>query len=139
MIWHSKPRLEDIQNNRRNTIIEHLGIEITEIGDDFVRGRMPVDSRTVQPFGILHGGSSVVLAETLGSTAAQLCVDPQTRMCVGLDINANHLRAAKSGFVTGVARPVHIGRSTQVWAIEITDEDGKMVCVSRLTVSVLAR
>lgn len=118
-------------------MVEHIGITISELGDDFLSGTMPVDHRTVQPMSILHGGASVALAETLGSLAANLVVDPQKNYCVGLDINANHIRAAKGGFVKGVARPLHLGSSTQVWSIEITNEDGKLVCVSRLTMAVL--
>ena len=114
----------------------HLGIEFSEVGDDFIRARMPVDARTRQPFGLLHGGVSVVLAETLGSMGANYVL-PEGQQAVGLDINANHLRAATSGWVTGTARPVHIGRTTQVWQIDIANEAGDMVCVSRITMAVL--
>lgn len=113
-----------------------LDIRVTEIGDDFLRGTMPVDDRTRQPYGILHGGASVALAETLGSTAAMLCCE-DGRAAVGLDINANHLRAVRKGLVTGTARPVHVGRSTQVWEIRIEDEGGKPVCIARLTMAVV--
>jgi 1,4-dihydroxy-2-naphthoyl-CoA hydrolase len=123
----------------RGTLCEGLGIVVTEVGDDFVRGRMPVDARTHQPFGLLHGGASVALAETLGSLAAWLCIDPDAEAAVGLEVNANHLRAVTSGNVTGTARPLHVGRSTQVWDIRIEDEDGRAVCVSRLTVAVVPR
>lgn len=115
-----------------------LGIRITEVGEDFLRGTMPVDERTRQPFGRLHGGASCVLAEELGSFAANLCMEPGESFGVGLEINANHLRAATSGLVTGTARPLHIGRTTQVWEIRIEDEAARLVCVSRLTVAVVA-
>ncbi|MCC4591765.1 hotdog fold thioesterase [Xanthomonas sacchari] len=122
----------------RDTLIAHLGIVFTEAGPDWLRATMPVDARTRQPYGLLHGGASVVLAETLGSTAGNLCVGPG-RICVGLEINANHLRAARSGTVTGTARPLHVGRTTQVWEIHIEDAAGKPVCVSRLTLAVVDR
>ncbi len=124
---------------RQGTLIEHLGIVITEAGDDWLRATMPVDARTKQPFGLLHGGASVVLAETLGSMAGGYCVDPATQMVVGLEINANHLRAVREGTVTGTARALHVGRSTQVWEIRIEDEAGRPVCVSRLTLAVVPR
>ena len=114
-----------------------IGIRITEIGDDYLRGTMPVDGRTHQPYGILHGGASVALAETLGSTAAVLCCEAG-RAAVGLEINANHLRAVREGIVTGTARPVHLGRSTQVWEIRIENEAGELTCISRLTMAVVA-
>lgn len=139
MIWNTPQDLDTLQSRHANTIIGHLGIEFTEIGSDFLRARMPVDHRTIQPFGILHGGSSVVLAETLGSCAAQMCVDGSKYVCVGLDINANHIRSVRSGHVSGTARPIHVGRTTQVWGIEISDENGDLVCVSRITMSVLSR
>ena len=123
--------------NSRGTMIEHLGIVITEAGDDWLRGTMPVDGRTKQPFGLLHGGASVALAETLGSMAGNLCVDNAREMVVGLEINANHLRAAREGIVTGTARALHVGRSTQVWEIRIENEAGKPVCISRLTLAVV--
>ena len=124
---------------RHGTLIEHLGIVITEAGDDWLRATMPVDARTKQPFGLLHGGASVALAETLGSMAGGYCVDPATQMVVGLEINANHLRAVREGTVTGTARALHVGRSTQVWEIRIEDEAGRPVCVSRLTLAVVPR
>ena len=135
-IWKKPLSLEMLRQAHAKTAIEHLGIEITEIGDDFLRGRVPVDERTRQPFGLLHGGVSVVLAETLGSMGA-FYASPEGHRAVGLDINANHLRAATSGWVTGTARPVHIGRTTQVWQIDIANEAGDMVCVSRITMAVL--
>lgn len=122
-----------------DTLVQHLGIEVLEVGEDFIRGRMPVDHRTHQPFGLLHGGASVALAETLGSMAASLCVDPATQMAVGLEINANHLRAVTAGWVIGTARPIHVGRSTQVWDIRIENETGQPVCISRLTMAVVPR
>ncbi|HET8898072.1 MAG TPA: hotdog fold thioesterase [Rhodanobacteraceae bacterium] len=136
-IWKTAPDLEQINGWSRNTLMEPLGIRITAFGDDWLAGTMPVDQRTHQPYGILHGGASVALAETLGSTAAMLCCDPSTSRAVGLEINANHLRAVRSGLVTGTARPLHIGRSTQVWEIRITDETDRLTCVSRLTCAVV--
>lgn len=135
-IWKKTIDLHAIQAQGKNTAAESLGIEITAIGDDYLQGRMPVDARTRQPFGLLHGGSSVLLAETLGSLGAYYASAPGHHV-VGLDINANHLRAATSGWVTGVARPIHIGRTTHVWQIDIANEAGKPVCVSRLTMAVL--
>ena len=120
-------------------MIGHLGIEFTEIGDDYIRATMPVDARTHQPYGLLHGGASVALAETLGSMGAAMCVDAKEYQCVGQEINANHVRAARTGVVTGTARPVHLGGRTQVWSIEIVNEAGKLVCISRLTVAVIRR
>ena len=138
-IWHFQPKIAELNTaQKRNTIGEVLGIEFTEIGDDFLKGTMPVDQRTHQPMGILHGGASVVLAESLGSMAANLVVDTGKHYCVGLDINANHLRSVRTGIVTGVARPIHLGRTTQVWEIKITDENDKPVCISRLTMAVLS-
>ncbi|KEI73260.1 hotdog fold thioesterase [Endozoicomonas elysicola] len=118
----------------KENMCDHVGIEITEVGDDFLRGTMPVDHRTIQPMGLLHGGASVVLAETLGSIAANLCCEDGA-YCVGLEINANHLRSATSGKVTGTTRPIHIGRSTQVWEIKIEDEQGRPTCISRITMA----
>ena len=138
-IWFSSYTLESVQQRGKGTMIEHIGINITEVGDDFLAGTMPVDHRTVQPMGILHGGASVALAETLGSMAASLVIDPSRQYCVGLDINANHMRSARSGYVKGVARPLHLGSSTQVWSIEIKDEQEKLVCISRLTMAVLTK
>ncbi|MFT3761336.1 MAG: hotdog fold thioesterase [Pseudoxanthomonas sp.] len=129
--------LSALNDHARGTAIENLGIVFTEAGEDWLRATMPVDARTRQPYGLLHGGASVVLAETLGSVAGNLCVDPATSVCVGLEINANHLRAAREGVVTGTARALHVGRSTQVWEIRIDNEAGKPVCVSRLTLAVV--
>ena len=125
-----------MQAFHKNSAVDRLGIEFLEVGDDFVRGRVPVDERTKQPYGILHGGVSVVLAETLGSSGAVHACAPGTRP-LGLDINANHLRSASSGWVTGTARPVHIGRSTQVWQIEMRNDENQLTCVSRLTLAIL--
>ncbi len=129
--------LDSLNEFSKRTLAEHLGMEFTAIGDDYIQARMPVDSRTHQPFGLLHGGASVALAETLGSVAATLCVDPKQQYCVGLEINANHIRSVRSGFVTGTARPVHIGKKTHVWEIRIMDEQNELVCVSRITMAVL--
>jgi 1,4-dihydroxy-2-naphthoyl-CoA hydrolase len=137
-IWRSLQTLDEL-NLSRGTLIDHLGIRFTEIGDDFVRGTMPVDARTAQPYGLLHGGASVALAETLGSTGAALCVDAAEYQCVGQEINANHVRAARSGLVTGTARPLHIGGRTQVWGIDIVNDANKLVCVSRITIAVIKR
>lgn len=120
-------------------MLAHLGIVMTEIGDDYLKATMPVDHRTHQPFGLLHGGASVALAESLGSMGAYLCVDPTLYNVVGLEINANHIRAVREGHVTGTARPIHIGKSTQLWEIRITDEADKLVCISRITLAVLAK
>lgn len=121
-----------------NTMGQHLGIEFTEVGEDFLKGRMPVDHRTRQPYGLLHGGASVALAETLGSVASAFVVDRRQYSAVGLEINANHLRGVREGFVTGIARPLHLGKTTHVWDIRIYDEKDKLVCVSRLTVAIIA-
>lgn len=123
----------------KNTMGEHLGIEFTEIGEDFIKGRMPVDNRTRQPYGLLHGGASVALAETLGSVGAAFVVDRRAYNAVGLEINANHLRGVREGFVTGIARPLHIGKTTHVWEIRIVDDHDKLICISRLTVAILAK
>ncbi|MGH8399312.1 MAG: hotdog fold thioesterase [Gammaproteobacteria bacterium] len=138
-IWQQTLTVDDLNQYQQRTLVTHLGIRYTEIGDDYIRAVMPVDERTKQPAGILHGGASVALAETLGSTGANLVVDRKTKLCVGLDINANHVRAMREGFVTGTAHPIHIGKSTQVWEIKITDKDNKLVCVSRITMAVLDR
>lgn len=138
-IWKLPINLETLNLHAQNTLLSHLGIEYTEIGDDFLVGKMPVDYRTVQPFGILHGGASCVLAETLGSTAANYCVDNKDWHCVGLDINTNHIRPISKGFVFGIAKPYHIGRTTQVWHIEIRGEHDKLISVSRLTMAVIKK
>jgi 1,4-dihydroxy-2-naphthoyl-CoA hydrolase len=137
-IWRSLRSLDDL-NGARGTLIDSLGIVFSEIGDDYVRGTMPVDKRTVQPYGLLHGGASVALAETLGSMGAAMCVDAAEYQVVGQEINANHVRAARSGLVTGTARPVHLGGRTHVWTIDILNEAQKLVCTSRLTIAVIRR
>lgn len=133
------PGLTVTELNRasRNTLAEHLGIEVTAMGDDFIEAKMPVDKRTHQPAGLLHGGASVALAETLGSLAAFSTLDNTIKTCVGLEINANHIKAVKTGFVTGVARPIHIGGRTQVWEIKISNELKELICVSRITMAVI--
>ncbi|GGC68692.1 hotdog fold thioesterase [Marinobacter halophilus] len=138
-IWTVSPNLEQMTEASKNTAVSHMGIEYLEIGDDYVTGRMPVDSRTVQPFGILHGGSSVLLAETLGSMAANCCLKDKGTVAVGLDINANHIRPVTGGWVYATARPQHIGGTTQVWEIRLENEQGKLTCISRLTMAVTKR
>ena len=138
-IWRSPRTVEELNENRKGTLIENLGILFTEIGADFVRGTMPVDTRTVQPYGLLHGGASVALAETLGSMGAAMCVDAAEYQVVGQEINANHVRAARSGLVTGTARAAHVGGRTHVWTIEIVNEAQKLVCISRITMAVIKR
>ena len=131
--------IDAIHSFSKNTIADHIGIEFLEIGTDYIVARMPVDHRTHQPFGILHGGASVVLAETLGSIASFLCLkDPDKQHAVGLEINANHLRPAKNGFVYGRVTPIHVGRTTHIWDIRITNEENKLVCISRLTVAIVS-
>jgi 1,4-dihydroxy-2-naphthoyl-CoA hydrolase len=137
-IWKSELTLDQV-NSWHATMVQHIGIVISEIGDDFVRGTLPVDARTHQPYGLLHGGASVALAETLGSLGAMMCCDASTQLAVGLDINANHVRGVTSGQVTGTARPLHLGRTTQVWEIRIEDERERLVCISRLTVAIVPR
>ncbi len=137
-IWFSDFELEEVAKGMRINMVAYLGIEITDLGEDYLAGTMPVDHRTQQPFGILHGGASCVLAETLGSIAANLVVDSKVSYCLGLDINTNHLRAVRSGTVTGTARPIHLGRNTQVWEIKIHDDKGKLASISRLTMMVMS-
>lgn len=136
-IWTRPISCEILHQLHENTAVRQLGIEFTEVGDDFIAARVPVDARTKQPYGLLHGGVSVVLAETLGSCGAAFTC-PEGHRAVGLDINANHLKGATQGWVMGVTRPVHIGRSTQVWHIDLRNEAGELTCVSRITMSVLA-
>lgn len=136
-IWFKPYTIADIEWMEKGTMAEAIGIEITEITEDSIKGRMPIDHRTVQPMKILHGGANVALAETLGSVGSNLIVDNSKYACLGLDINANHLRPGTSGFVYGEAKPIHIGKKTHVWAIEIKDEKGKLICVSRLTMAVV--
>ena len=136
MIWKTRPSVEAINTMGSKSMGHFLEREITEVGDDFITARMPVTDKTRQPYGILHGGASCVLAETLGSIGGAFCVDMQQQIVVGLEINANHLRPAKDGYVTGTARPIHLGRTTHVWDIKITNEKGDLVCISRLTLAV---
>ncbi|MBC5774816.1 hotdog fold thioesterase [Pontibacter sp. KCTC 32443] len=131
--------LERVKEWNKNTMVEHLGIEVTEVGEGYLAGKMPVDFRTHQPMGLLHGGASVVLAETLASIGAALQVDLSKKACVGLEINANHIRGVKEGWVFGKATVLHNGRSTQVWETKITNEAGDLVCISRMTVAVIDR
>jgi 1,4-dihydroxy-2-naphthoyl-CoA hydrolase len=137
-IWRNAATLDELQDSTRNTLVEWLGIRFSEIGPDYLRATMPVDKRTHQPMGILHGGASVALAETVASTAANLCVDTERWVCLGQEINANHLRPVGSGIVTATARPFHRGSRSQVWQIEIRDERERLVCVSRITMAVVA-
>ena len=130
--------VDDLNALSRNTAMEPLGIVFTEIGPDYLRATMPVDARTHQPYGLLHGGASVLLAETLGSSAGGLCA-PEGHGVVGIEINANHLRGVRAGVVTGTARPLHVGRSTQVWDMKIENDAGELVCISRLTLAVVRR
>jgi len=139
IIWHIPISLTVINERNKNTMGDYLGIEFTEIGDDYLTARMPVNERTKQPIGIMHGGASCVLAETVGSNAANFCVDIEKQYCVGLDINTNHIRSVRAGYVTAIAKPFHLGKSTQVWGIEIFDEKKKLVSVNRLTMAVLHR
>ena len=136
-IWFQPVRLEDIHHLQKNTMMETIGIEFTEIGEDYIKGKMPVDHRTHQPYGILHGGASIALAETLGSVASHLCIDSDKYKSVGLEVNGNHIRPVSSGFVYGTARPIHIGRKTHIWEIKIENDEGRLVCVSRLTVAIV--
>ncbi len=139
-IWHGEARLDWIREHSHGTLSHHCGIELTELGSDYVRGTMPVQKTVTQPMGLLHGGASVVLAETLGSTGASLVIDRERFMCVGQEINANHLQAAYAGdVITGTARPVHIGSRSQVWGIELRDQRGRLTCISRLTIAVIPR
>ena len=139
-IWFNKNcSLSDFDGMSRNTLDHHIGIELTEIGSDYLKATMPVDHRTKQPYGLLHGGASLVLAETLGSFGAAMVIDLNEFICVGQEINANHLRSVRSGFVTGISRPIHIGSTSQVWEIKIFDEAERIVCISRITVAVMRR
>lgn len=137
MAFRNPVDIDALNARARGSMVENLGIVVTEAGDDWLRGTMPVDARTRQPYGLLHGGASVALAETLGSMAGGLCVDMTREAVVGLEINANHLRAVREGTVTGTARALHVGRSTHVWEIRIENEAGKPVCISRITLAVI--
>jgi 1,4-dihydroxy-2-naphthoyl-CoA hydrolase len=138
-IWFRKYTLEELTELNQDTLASHIGIRLTEIGERTLKGTLPVDQRTKQPMGIVHGGASVALAETLGSIAANMVVDREQQVCVGLEINANHVRSASSGTITGVAQPVHLGSSTQVWSIEMFNEQEQLTCISRITMAVLDR
>ncbi|MCW8855417.1 MAG: hotdog fold thioesterase [Gammaproteobacteria bacterium] len=139
MIWHKRPDIDELNNRGQGTAVSALGIEIVEVGDDFLKGSMPVDERTRQPLGLLHGGASVLFAESLGSIAANYVVDHEKAFCVGMEVNANHLRSVRAGVVSGFARPLHIGRSSQVWEIKIHDQKDRLICVSRLTMAVVQK
>ena len=136
-IWKKEVSINILTDAHINTAVDHLGMEFLEVGDDFIRARVPVDKRTQQPYGLLHGGVSVVLAETLGSCGAMYAC-PVGHRAVGLDINANHLKGAKSGWVTGITYPIHVGRTTQVWQIDMSNDAGEMTCVSRITLAILS-
>jgi 1,4-dihydroxy-2-naphthoyl-CoA hydrolase len=138
-IWFEPHTVEDMNALNGNTLSDWLGMEITAVGKDFLSGRMPVDHRTLQPYGLLHGGASIALAETLGSLAAAMTVDSATTLVVGQEINANHIRGVRTGHVTGTARPIHLGGRSQVWSIEVLDPAGRLVCISRLTLAVLEK
>lgn len=137
MVFVSKPTLEQLNTPRIPSMVDHLGIEYTAIGEDFLEAKMPVDHRTIQPYGLLHGGASVALAETLGSVAASMTLDLEKQICMGLEINANHLKSVKEGNVKGVAKPIHLGKSTQVWEIKIYNEAEQLCCISRITMAIL--
>lgn len=137
MIWNKAFTIDELEQRGKNSMVEHLAIQFTEIGEDYLVAVMPVDKRTHQPLGIMHGGASCVLAETVGSVAANCCVDWEKYYCVGLDINTNHIRSVRSGFVKAIGKPFHLGRTTQVWGIEIYDEREKLISVTRLTMAVL--
>ena len=138
--WFNKGvSVEDLKPLGKGTMTEYLGIEWVEVGNNFLKAKMPVDHRTIQPYGLLHGGASCVLAETIGSVASHLVIDPSEFYCVGIEINANHIRSAKEGFVYGICSPLHIGSSTHVWDIRITNEEEKLICISRLTVAIMKK
>jgi 1,4-dihydroxy-2-naphthoyl-CoA hydrolase len=137
MVFLSKPSLDQLNETGKGNMVSHLGIVFTAIGDDFIEATMPVDSRTKQPIGLLHGGANVVLAETLGSIAASLTINKEKQAVVGLEINANHLKSVREGIVKGTAKPIHLGKSTQVWEIKIVNEANRLCCISRLTIAIL--
>jgi 1,4-dihydroxy-2-naphthoyl-CoA hydrolase len=138
-IWLETPKIEVLNRQMENTACSNLGIQVIEVGDDYITGTMPADARTFQPMGLIHGGSNVLLAETLGSMAANCCVDLSQEYCVGQEINANHIRGVRSGIVTGTAKIIHKGRSSQVWEIRIVNDQHKLTCISRLTMAVVKR
>lgn len=137
-IWKTKRTIQEIEEQNKDTMAEHLGIKIIEVGDDFIRATMPVDHRTKQPRGLLHGGASATLAESIGSLGTRMSMDPGSQ-CVGLEINANHIRSITDGTITGIARPIHMGRSTHIWDIKIHDKENNIVCVARLTMMVIEK
>jgi 1,4-dihydroxy-2-naphthoyl-CoA hydrolase len=137
MIFVSRPSLDQLNFSREKNMVDHLGIVFTELGDDYLEATMPVDHRTKQPMGLLHGGASVALAETLGSVAASLTLDLTKQACVGLEINANHIKSVREGLVKGVAKPIHLGKTTQIWEIKIYNEAGQLNCISRITMAIL--
>ncbi|WP_373520927.1 hotdog fold thioesterase [Aquiflexum sp.] len=139
MIFPANLSLETLNNMGKGTMTDFLDIRFTHIGDDFLEATMPVNSKTKQPLGLLHGGANVVLAETLGSVAATMTVDQREQYCVGLEINANHLKSVKSGIVKGITKPIHLGKKTQVWEIKIFNEDDELSCISRITIAVIER
>lgn len=139
MIFLSYPSLDQLNLTSQNTMVSHLGIEFTGIGSDYIEATMPVDHRTKQPLGLLHGGANVVLAETLGSIASSLTIDTEKYSCVGLEINANHLKSVRDGVVKGVAKPVHLGKTTQVWEIKISNQADQLCCISRITMAILEK
>ena len=136
-IWFAPITIAEVHGWARHSLMKNLGIEIIEIGDDYLRAKMPVDERTMQPMGSLHGGASCALAETIGSVAANFCVDPGQHYCVGLELNINHIKPVQSGYVTATAKALHLGKSTQVWDIQIRNEESKLIAISRLTMAVL--
>lgn len=139
MVFKRKPSLDQLNKQIENTMVEYLGIFFTDATEDTISAKMPVDHRTKQPMGLLHGGANVVLAETLGSISSSLTLDSEKQFCVGLEINANHLKSVKDGFVTGTASPIHLGKSTQVWEIKIRNEKNQLCCISRITMAILDR
>jgi 1,4-dihydroxy-2-naphthoyl-CoA hydrolase len=140
VIWYKKDlTLKDFEGLGKNTLGDHIGIRFSELGENYLKATMPVDERTKQPFGLLHGGASVVLAETLGSVASALVIDIENFICVGQEVNANHIRGVRSGLVTGITHAIHLGASSHVWEIKIYDEAEKLVCISRLTVAILKK
>ncbi len=137
-IWHHRPDIEVINNSiNQGTICEQLGIVVTEVGDDFIKGTMPADARTFQPFGVVHGGANVVLAESLGSIGGAHVIDVSQAVCLGQEVSATHLRPVSSGLVTGIAKPIHLGRRSQVWEIRLENDQGKLTCISKLTLAIV--
>src|SRR5690606_22322291 len=137
MVFLSRPSVDQLNAISKTAMVDHLGIEFTAVGEDYLEATMPVDHRTKQPMGLLHGGANVALAETMGSLAASLTIDLTRQVCVGLEINANHVRGVKDGKVKGVVRPIHVGKSTQIWEIKIYNESEQLCCISRITMAIL--